>query len=47
VAPFPLADFVVFVLTSPVGYGTTYYITMRIVGWMIAERLHRPPLSLY
>jgi hypothetical protein len=46
-ASFPLADFVVFVLTSHVGYGTTYYIAMRIVGWVVAEQIHRPPLSLY
>lgn len=46
-APFPLTDFVVFMLTSPVGYGTAYYIAMRIVAWVVDEQIRRPPLSLY
>lgn len=46
-APFPAGDFVVFMLGSPVSYGTAYYVAMRIVGWAVAEQIHRPPLSLY
>lgn len=46
-APFPVTDFVVFMLDSPVVYGTAYYFTARIICWSVDEVLHRWLLSLY
>jgi hypothetical protein len=45
-APFPLWDFVVFIVDGPLGWGMTSVLIARILDWFVDEA-ERPPLSLF
>ncbi len=45
-APFPLWDFVTFVVGGPLGWSMASVLGVKTLGWFVDEA-ERPPLSLF